>query len=97
MKRVERVQAALYAVLICVFVGSGALFLSQYVTHALFWERFTLAYSACSSSTRGTCLRYCASTTCGRAAIHSARGTSCSAALHRAEQSWVTRTATAQA
>ena len=44
MTRVERVHAALYAALICVFVGSGALFLSQFLTSAVFWERFTLAY-----------------------------------------------------
>jgi hyaluronan synthase len=42
--RLERVHAVLYAVLICVFAASGALFLSQYVTTELFWERFTLAY-----------------------------------------------------
>jgi len=40
----ERVHAALYAALISVFVGSGALFLSQFLTSAVFWERFTLAY-----------------------------------------------------
>src|ERR1041384_4132086 len=41
---VERVPAALYAVLICVFAASGALFASQFLTKELFWERFTLAY-----------------------------------------------------
>jgi hyaluronan synthase len=44
LTRLERVHAALYAALICVLVASGALFLSQYLTTELFWERFTLAY-----------------------------------------------------
>jgi hyaluronan synthase len=44
VSRLERVHAALYAALICVLVASGALFLSQFLTSALFWERFTLAY-----------------------------------------------------
>jgi hyaluronan synthase len=40
----ERVHAALYAALICVLAGSGALFLSQFLTSEVFWERFTIAY-----------------------------------------------------
>jgi hyaluronan synthase len=44
MTRMERVHAALYAALICVFVASGALFASQFLTSTIFWERFTLAY-----------------------------------------------------
>jgi hyaluronan synthase len=44
LTRQERVHAALYAGLICVLFASGALFLSQYLTNELFWERFTLAY-----------------------------------------------------
>src|SRR5215217_4068666 len=44
MTRLERVHAALYAALICVFVASGALFASQFLTSTIFWERFTLAY-----------------------------------------------------
>jgi hypothetical protein len=44
MTRLERVHAALYAALICVFVASGALFTSQFLTNSIFWERFTLAY-----------------------------------------------------
>ncbi len=44
MTKLERVHAALYAALICVFVASGALFASQFLTSAIFWERFTLAY-----------------------------------------------------
>src|SRR3954464_13713542 len=43
-KRMERVHAALYAALICVLAGSGALFLSQFLTSEVFWERFTVAY-----------------------------------------------------
>src|SRR3954449_7439539 len=42
--RMERVHAALYAALICVLAGSGALFLSQFLTSEVFWERFTVAY-----------------------------------------------------
>ena len=42
--RLERVHAALYAALICVLVGSGALFLSQFLTSEVFWQRFTVAY-----------------------------------------------------
>lgn len=42
--RMERVHAALYAALICVLAGSGALFLSQFLTSEVFWERFTIAY-----------------------------------------------------
>ena len=44
MSRQERVHAALYAALICVFVASGALFTSQFLTSAIFWQHFTLAY-----------------------------------------------------
>src|SRR6187200_2117968 len=44
MKGIERVHAALYAGLVCIFVASGALFASQFLTSAIFWERFTLAY-----------------------------------------------------
>jgi hyaluronan synthase len=44
MSRLERAHAALYVALICVFVGSGALFCSQFLTSTRFWERFTLAY-----------------------------------------------------
>ena len=44
MTRSERVHAALYAALICVFVASGALFGSQFLTSASFWQHFTLAY-----------------------------------------------------
>jgi len=40
----ERVHAALYAALICVLVASGALFLSQFLTSEVFWQRFTIAY-----------------------------------------------------
>src|SRR5439155_11754424 len=42
--RMERVHAALYAALICVLAASGALFLSQFLTSQVFWERFTIAY-----------------------------------------------------
>jgi hypothetical protein len=42
--KVERVHAALYAGLICVFVASGVLFTSQFLTSAIFWQHFTLAY-----------------------------------------------------
>src|SRR3954469_19306599 len=42
--RMERVHAALYAALICVLAASGALFLSQFLTSEVFWERFTIAY-----------------------------------------------------
>ena len=44
--RLERVHAALYGALICVVAVSGALFLSQFVTSELFWERFTFGYLA---------------------------------------------------
>src|SRR3954471_12210948 len=44
MTRLERVHATLYAALICVFVASGALFSSQFLTSTVFWEHFTLAY-----------------------------------------------------
>jgi cellulose synthase/poly-beta-1,6-N-acetylglucosamine synthase-like glycosyltransferase len=44
VSKLERVHAALYAALICVFVASGALFGSQFLTSTIFWERFTLAY-----------------------------------------------------
>src|SRR3954466_13182891 len=42
--RMERVHAALYAALICVLAASSALFLSQFLTSEVFWERFTIAY-----------------------------------------------------
>jgi len=44
--RLERVHAALYGALICVVAASGALFVSQFVTSELFWERFTFGYLA---------------------------------------------------
>jgi len=44
MTRQERVHAILYAALICVLVASGALFLSQFLTSEVFWERFTVVY-----------------------------------------------------
>jgi cellulose synthase/poly-beta-1,6-N-acetylglucosamine synthase-like glycosyltransferase len=44
--RLERVHAALYGALICVLASSGALFLSQFLTSEVFWERFTLCYLA---------------------------------------------------
>ena len=44
MSRMERVHAALYVALICVFVASGALFFRSFSTSEKFWERFTLAY-----------------------------------------------------
>jgi cellulose synthase/poly-beta-1,6-N-acetylglucosamine synthase-like glycosyltransferase len=42
----ERVHAALYGALICVLAASGALFLSQFLTSEVFWERFTFCYLA---------------------------------------------------
>ena len=44
MKARQRAQAAIYAALFVVLIGSAALYLSQYATNLRLWEQFTYAY-----------------------------------------------------